>query len=187
MSRPSFPKLEDVVARSDLERVTLFFTRLEAQGARREVEARAELAGLLAPLIKFRFLKRGVGFLGAVVTLDRAGFHHLGKPFRFISTTKATEEIAWREMVALAVKRGYEVTSYASTYLRLKNHEGEHVMYIRVSRNPPSTHTVAQLLKKHRASLKRDRGKLILVVHDPAPYARQLKYQRQLEVWGIDQ
>ena len=186
MSRASTPNLSDVVTRSDVERVTQFLNQLATNGARRELQAQAEL-GPLDTLLKHRFIKRSVGFLGAVISLDKAGFSHLGLPYRFISTTKATEEIAWREMVALAVTRGYEITSYSSTYLRLKNHQGEHVMYIRVSRNPPSTRTVAQLLRKHRASLKRDRGKLILIVHDPAQYARQLKYQSQLEVWGIDQ
>lgn len=173
------------LTRSEVERVSLFVSDLHQGGARREPEARATLGRSFQVLLQQRVLKVGYGLLGPVVTLDQGGFQLLDQPGKFISATQATEQVAWREAIMLAMQQGYEVMSFTSTYLRLKNVQGQHVMYVRVSRNPPSPESVAALIKYHRPSLKRERGTLIVVVQDDQRFTYQLQRQPLLQVWAL--
>lgn len=134
------------------------------------------------------YLKVVHGVLGPVVVPDRLGWMVLGRPARTsLGSQRATEQIALREAVVLALRRGYTVLDVGVRYLEVRNALGRRcLLYVRVAGGPPSGAAVALLMKTHRISLRREQGSLILVVLDAKMYARQQRYHPRLMVWSLE-
>ncbi|MXV19211.1 hypothetical protein [Deinococcus xianganensis] len=156
-----------------------------AIGSRRlaDLDGRVDVAAL----VQQDLLRVVHGVLGPVVTLGAAGRASCQLAnLRPLAASTATDEVALREATLMAVARGYTVTLVGSRSLRLNDQDGrEHVLYIRVSSGPPSTKWVATLIRRHRSTLRLHSSTLILVVTRPENYARQVQYQRHLQVWAL--
>lgn len=100
----------------------------------------------------------------------------------------ATDQVALRDAMTLALARGYHVSEVASRYVRLRDaQQREHLLYVRVASGTPTPGWVAQLIRQHRATLRASQGTLILYSIDAGRYARQVALRHDVQVWAAVQ
>jgi hypothetical protein len=173
------------VTRSALAGRSASYLRVLHDGGAQRL-AHAEAYGVDVPsLVEDGYVRVLSGHLGAVVTLGPAGLVTLGQSTAPITASSATHQVALREAVVLALSRGYHPATVTSRYVRMQDQGGhDHYVYIRVN-SQPSTQRVSQLIRAHRAGLRRGKGTVILVVLDAAPYRHQCVRQPRLQVWEL--
>ncbi|GGR12838.1 hypothetical protein [Deinococcus ruber] len=161
----------------------MYLRHLQVGGAQRLRVAQQALPAL-EQLIEQGYVRRLHGLLGPVVALGPLGFALLGLPNRPLTLSSATDQVALREAVQIALARGYVVFEVSSRAVRLKDAaQREHLLYVRVSRGLPSPATVRLLIKAHASTFRRSGGTLILYTLQQEKYARQLSARRDLQVW----
>ena len=164
--------------------VLSFLEALNTGGAQRLEVARTALGTQLEGLVTNKVLRVLDGLLGPVVALGPVAFKILGVPVSMVRASGATDQVALRDAIILAHSRGFRVLDVFSKYVALRDQQGrEHLLYIRISDGTPNTSTVGLLLKKHKPTLQRGRGTLILYTLDPAKYKFQQKFRPELQVW----
>jgi hypothetical protein len=169
-------------------RAAAYVQALVTTGSQRQEQAQAHLGAAEFELLQTQGVLRIVyGVLGPVIVPTPLAYRHLGLKGRPVSAITATEQVALKEAVKIALDRGYTVLSITARHvLRLKDAQGgEHVMYVRVASGVPPATTIAALIRRHRPSLRAGKGQLILVTLYPERYARQATRQPLLAVWAL--
>ncbi len=168
-------------------RAAAYVQALIRTGAQRQSHAEAYFGvARFQELQAEQVLKIVYGTLGALVLPTRLAYQRLGISGRPVSALTATEQVALKEAVTLALTRGYTVVSVGARVVRLQDAQArQHVMQVRVAAGVTPPHTVASLIRQYSPSLRAGKGRLILVTLHPERYVTQAKRQPLLEVWTL--
>lgn len=124
--------------------------------------------------------------IGQVVVVGAAGHHLLGQRPRLVTARTASEQIALREAAEHALTLGYLVESVASNHLRLRDQSRrEHLLYIRLYAGLPKAANMRDLARKHRSTLERSGGTLILCVLQPEQLPSRVRTNHKYQFWPI--
>lgn len=167
--------------------LALLLQELHAGGARLLSEVQRQWPEALT-WVEDGYLRAVYGALGPVITPGPRGLAFLDlPPHAGLSAQGATTQAALRLTVLEILRRGYRIEFVSGRYLRVLDPQGkEHLLVIRVAQGPPKAATVANLIRAHRKTFQRTRGRLILVVRHPELYRYQMTRQPLLEVWGLE-
>ncbi len=166
--------------------VSTFLIHLYAAQAERLRTVHAHLGpDLTEDLIATGTLRIVRSHLGPLITLGVRGLLAVNASPRPIAMSTATQYVALREAVALALERGYTVEAVEGIYVRLGDRMGRtHLLYVRPI--APSAAALRALFRHHRSSLG-TQGTIIIYTATPEQLARVLQYRPNLQVWPADQ
>ncbi len=124
-------------------------------GAERETQATVRFGPSLEELIAAGWLTRLHGALGPVIAPGRAARRQLKLPGHPLSTATATDRVAWREALLMAVSKGFSLGPSYRTHQRVIDAQGQqHALYLRISSGLPTGAAIAGICEAHRTDLR---------------------------------